>query len=251
MTAIRERTRCVSLDDDTLQRLETWKPTASDAPPSLDLYVSIAAASRDALDAGDFEIVVGPNVGAMAAGRTLGRFADLLPQAEDALRGIAAYEEALEPDKLWAELTYQPRRPRLGNVSIRPNVRRYEIAVGVSAGDASCTIPVDELVVGVRSGRFYVRWPAANRDVVITAGHMLTHVRAPAVCRFLSEVGRDGSSHLAGFQWGIAATLPYLPRVRVGRIVLALAQWRLAAGSIDAWAVGRRRRLSQGARSLA
>jgi thiopeptide-type bacteriocin biosynthesis protein len=64
---------------------------------------------------------------------------------------------------------------------------------------------------------------------MITAGHMLTSVRAPATARFLSEVGRHKTRQLGAFSWGPAASFPFLPRVRCGRIVLSLAQWRLRA----------------------
>ena len=229
--ALRDRRRSVDLDDEMIERLETWDGSA--LPPSVDLYVSVSATSRDALDAGEFHVVVGPNVGSLAAGRGLGRFTDLLAGARDALRRAAEAEEARAPQHLWAELTYQPRHLRLGNVSIRPNVRAHEIPVGVSAGpDSMHVVPLGELVVGVRDERFYVRWPAAGRDVTITAGHMLSPVRAPAVCRFLSEIGRDGCCQLAGFGWGPAAGFPFLPRVQVGRIVLSLAQWRLTGGTL-------------------
>ena len=237
LAALRERMLAVELDERALKRLETWEPPVT-VPYSLDLFVSIAATSPQALDAGEFRVVLGPNVGAMAAGRTLGRFTDLLSAARGALERLARSEERHAPHKLWAELVYQPRVFRLANVSIRPNVRAYEIALGVAPGAGTArTLPLDELVVGIRGGNFYVRWPAADRDVVVTAGHMLNHVRAPAVCRFLAEVSRDGCCQLTGFNWGPVSHFPFLPRVQVGRSVLALAQWRLpasAAGELSA-----------------
>ena len=148
------------------------------------------------------------------------------------LERIARAEETCRPDAIWAELTYQPRSFRLANVAIRPNVRAYEIVVGTASGDGSArTIPLQELVVGVRGGAFYVRWPPAGRDVIVTSGHMLNYGRAPAVCRFLAEVSRDGGCQLAGFTWGPAAGFPFLPRVQVGRSVVSLAQWRLTASA--------------------
>jgi hypothetical protein len=65
-------------------------------------------------------------------------------------------------------------------------------------------------------------------EVTVTAGHMLNPSGAPALSRFLHEIGQDGITSLTGFDWGAAAGLPMLPRVRVGRVVLRLAQWRLA-----------------------
>lgn len=232
-TAARERSRWVELDERLLERLQPGELGAENAPASLDLQVVVAAASPAALDAGDFRLLIGSNVGSLAAGRTLGRFADVLPEAPSALGRIAAAEEAADPGRLWVELTYAPRSPRLGNVCIRPNVRGHEIAVGVGSGlEPGRTIPVDELVVGVRGGRFYVRWRRAEQDLAITAGHMLNHARAPVLCRFLSAVGRDGTCQLTGWQWGPASALPFLPRVQCGRVVLALARWQIAASSL-------------------
>lgn len=229
-TALRDRTRCIDLDDAMLNRLDTDDLPVARAPLSVDLTVVVAAASREAVDAGDFELGIGPSVGGMAAGRMLGRFADFVPGATDALQQIAAAEASRLPGRLPVELSYAPRSPRLSNVSTRPMVRPYEIAVGVTSGsDPEHTIGVDELVVGIRDGRLVVRWAATGQELVITAGHMLSYARAPLVAKFLSEVGRDGGCQLAGFQWGPAATFPFLPRVRSGRLVLSLAQWQVGA----------------------
>jgi thiopeptide-type bacteriocin biosynthesis protein len=237
-TAARERRRWVELDERLLERLHPAELGAENAPASLDLQVVVAAASPAALDAGDFRLLIGSNVGSLAAGRTLGRFADVLPEAPSALGRIAAAEEAADPGRLWVELTYAPRSPRLANVCIRPNVRGHEIAVGVGSGlESGRTIPVDELVVGVRGGRFYVRWQHAEQELAITAGHMLNHARAPLPCRFLSAVGRDGMCQLTGWQWGPASALPFLPRVQHGRVVLALARWQISASSLPAAAL--------------
>jgi thiopeptide-type bacteriocin biosynthesis protein len=234
-TALHQRSQSLDLDDATIERLET-STAASRVPASLDLYVSVAASSRGQIDAGEFSVVVEPNVGAMAAGRSLGRFADFLPGSTEALQRIAAREEACRPDTLFAELTYQPQVLRSSNVSIRPNVRAHEIAFGVSSGrDTAHTIPLDELVVGIRDDCFYVRWIATGQEVMPTAGHMLRPTRGSAICRFLSEIGRDGYCQLAAFHWGAASTFPFLPRIRSGRVVLSLAQWRFsAAGHRDA-----------------
>jgi thiopeptide-type bacteriocin biosynthesis protein len=56
-------------------------------------------------------------------------------------------------------------------------------------------------------------------------------LRAPTapIVRFLAEISRASSAAVTGFSWGSAATLPYLPRVRYGRSVLAEARWMLPA----------------------
>lgn len=230
--ALRTGRREVCLDPAAVARLATGDIAAGGVPLSLDLVVIVAAASREAIDAGEFDLVVGPSVGSAGAGRMLGRFADFVADAPQALAQVAAAEAARAPGRVVAELAYQPRSRRLGNVATRFNPRRYEIAIDLPPStDPDHTIGVDELVVGVRDGRFRLRWTRTGEEVAITAGHMLTSTRAPAAARFLSEVGRHQTRQLAAFSWGPAAVLPFLPRVRCGRIVLSLAQWRLRADS--------------------
>src|SRR5262249_17967919 len=44
-------------------------------------------------------------------------------------------------------------------------------------------------------------------------------------------------AQVTDFDWGAAATLPFLPRIRSGRIVLAAARWRLTRTSVPARSV--------------
>jgi thiopeptide-type bacteriocin biosynthesis protein len=238
ITALRERQLIVNLTDKDLASLETWAPVAATAPRSLDLSIFVMAASPADVDCGRFQIVIGPNLGASAAGRNLGRFADLLgEQATAALHELGSAEAALHPERLSAEVAYLPRRFRSGNVAVRPHPRPYEIALGTTPGyPADRVIPLDELVVGTRGGRFYLRWTARDAEVLPCVGHMLNNMQAPDVCRFLDDLRRDGQAQLSSFDWGPAAGLPVLPRVQVGRVVLCPAQWRVDARAREALA---------------
>jgi thiopeptide-type bacteriocin biosynthesis protein len=235
--ALRERRRVVELDDEALAGLATWTPEARDLPTSLDLYFFVAARSAAELDAGEFQVIVAPSVGVTGAGRTLGRFGDVLgAPALDAIRAAADADETRDR-RLWAEVYYKPARTRSANVAVRPAVRRYEVRLdGVPPGRSDAVnIPLDELVVGLRDGRFYVRWPAANADVVSCAGHLLNAMQGPAVLRFLCDASHDGQAVLTGFDWGPAREFPYLPRVQSGKSVLHPAQWRIGVILGDRW----------------
>ena len=90
-------------------------PHASMRPPHWMSTPRWRLGSPEALDRGEFKVALGPNLGAAAAGRNLGRFADLLgADAREALQRTARAEEATSPEMLWAELTYLPRRHRSG-----------------------------------------------------------------------------------------------------------------------------------------
>lgn len=230
LDAIRDGRTVVDLDEAALRKLETWPVSGATAPASLDVAVFVVARSAQALDAGDFQVVVGPNLGGQSAGRNLGRFADLLgPPAEAALRAVADGEAAVRPGRLTAEIVYLPRRTRSANVVIRPMVRDGEIVLGTMP-EGTRTIPLDELVVGLDDdGRFRVRWPARDIEVVPCTGHMLTTTQAPPAIRLLDDISRDGQPQLGSAPWASVADLPFLPRVRSGRVVLFPAMWTVGA----------------------
>jgi lantibiotic biosynthesis protein len=232
LEALRERRMVVELDDDLLGRLQTRSLTAEAAPRSVDISVFLAAASPAAVDAGDFLLIVGPNLGANAAGRTLGRFADLLgSQARAALETVARRSQRSD-GRLPVELVYLPRATRAANVAVRPALVDHEIVSGTMPGvPADRTIPPNELLVGVRDGRFYVRWPPAEAEIAVSEMHMLNPLYAPPALMFLEEVERDRRVAFAPFSWGPAAEFPFLPRVQRGRVVLVPARWRVSATS--------------------
>lgn len=228
--ALRERRSAVTLDRAVLDAVAP-PPEPGTVPSSLDLSAVVLAASPADVEAGRFRLLVGPNLGAQAAGRNLGRFATVLgPGADAVLRSAAEADRRGDPDALHAELVYLPRAARSANVAVRPAVWDHEVVLGTTPGvPAARTIPISELRVSVHDGRFRVRWPAQAGDVVVHAGHMLSSRAAPAAVRFLDEVARGDRRALRPFSWGPAAGLPFLPRVEVGRVVLAPARWRIDA----------------------
>ena len=72
------------------------------------------------------------------------------------------------------------------------------MVVGTGAGVSSDRmIPLDELAVGIRDDRFYVRWQRENVEIIACTGHMLNNARAPVAMRFLDEISRDGRHNLS------------------------------------------------------
>jgi thiopeptide-type bacteriocin biosynthesis protein len=225
-----ERRIEVELDEKTLRHLRTWEPSAQAMPVSLEIFAFVAASSARDLDEGRFSLVVGPNVGAMEAGRSLGRFVEFLgPVGMEAYQSAALAHEAAIPAKQCVELNYLPRKLALTNILARPARRGWEINVGVHPGASSNqVIPVSDLVVGVHGSRFYVKCLQLNRVLDIRSGHMANIDFAPAVCRVLVELMYDGTAILRDFDWGAASMHHFLPRVRVGRVVLSVAKWRIS-----------------------
>lgn len=228
-SAIRRRQQEIYLDEPLLRRLQTSDDWQAFAPPSIELYAVIAAPSQDAINSGEYQVVLGPMAGDMPAGRAFGRFwtalgDELLPQ----LRGLAATDAQWLPGRIVAELEYLPEDDRAANVARHPDVRSFKI-VSTSAGatDHGSTVMLDDLVVGVQHDRFYVRSRCLGKEVVARTSHMLNYLLAPNECRFLLEVADAGTTYVHPFDWGAAIDLPFLPRLRVGKTIIQLAEWHL------------------------
>jgi lantibiotic biosynthesis protein len=230
--ALRTSQTSVELSDHALQvlseermvNLENW-------PTSIDLNVFVLAKSPQSIDAGEFKILVGPNVGAMKAGRHFARFGDMLPSAakgllEDSYSLDRTRSPFLEP----VELTYLPTQARLANVSLRLPVLRREANHGVSAGATDDgVVRFSDLIVGTKDSRLYVRSSTSGQRLVFSSNTMLTANSAPRECQILLALASDPVAHLSVFRWGSAAAGVFLPRVTSGRSILHCAQWRLKA----------------------
>ncbi len=224
----------LELTDEMLRRITVWDPVSGPQPrPSLDLYAQLVAESTEAVDRGDWQLVVGA-AGVVDGGRTFGRFFDLFDEADvDALRTFARREEELNPDVVYAELSYLPPYGRGGNVTAHPRLRRREIVVNTAASvPPEDQIALGDILVGATGERFYLRWAATGQELRVTQSHMLVGTSAPNVCRLLLELSDDGFTPLPMWNWGVMSAAPRLPRVTRGRIVLAPAQWLLSVESL-------------------
>ncbi|MFE2283702.1 lantibiotic dehydratase [Streptomyces sp. NPDC059443] len=224
----------VEITDDLLA---AWDPAGTaaargpSARPSLDLIGQIASSSREALDRGEWRLVLSPSP-LRDGGRLLGRFSEVVVcDLTTKLREFAEAEEALCPEEIFVELSYVHQDGRGGNVAIHPSLRKYEVCVnaGPSAGQEQ-QIPLSDILVGATDDRFYLRSASLGRELRVTQSHVLNPYKAPNICRFLLDVSDDGFAGLAEFDWGPLESAPVLPRVSRGRVVLQAARWRIDTG---------------------
>lgn len=223
----------VELTDERVQALTLWTPAAGTTPPAaLEMYLQIHATSRAALDQGEWRGVL---TNQSYGGRTFCRFFDVL--SDDGVRMLKEYakrEEALSPDCIFAELSYLPTMGHGANVVIRPPLRDYEIVLNTTPSvPPERVIPLQDLVVGIKEDRFYIRSLSLQKEVRVTQSHMLNITRAPNICRFLIEVSQDGQPQPTLFGWGSASDAPFLPRVVRKHIVLHPAQWNVRPSMIE------------------
>nr|WP_240344107.1 lantibiotic dehydratase [Paenibacillus sp. SYP-B3998] len=227
--AISEGNLELHLTEEMIKKIEF--PEKGLTPPlSLEIYATIAAKSASALDKDEYKVILNPNSGNPGAGKSFGRFLDMLDSsAEEQVKNIYAQEEELKPDAIFAELIYLPVHTRDTNITITKNLRKYHIIMGVSpsSNQDSKSISLSDLVVGLRNNRFYLKSKKLNKEVIITTGHMFNARRGANVYRFLREISAERHRNCSLFQWGSLSNFPILPRLVYRQSIISLAQWSL------------------------
>ena len=174
-----------------------------------------------------FQVVLHSASGPSGA-RILGRFCHADDELHHLVRAHLTTEEALHPDRIYAEVVHLPEG-RVGNILSRPVLRGYEIPyLGRSGAPADRQIPLADLLVSVQGERIVLRSRRLRREVVprLTTAH--NHVtRGLGVYRFLCALQNQQVSPGILWDWGPLAQAPFLPRVVSGRVILSRARWNL------------------------
>lgn len=231
--ALAQGRREIVLDDAMVERLAQGTPDAATAPASLELFVHVAAASERALDAGDYRLALRPEAPSHRAGASFGRFLPLFARqdADRIARAVRAVPASGPdtPNAIHAALVYEPLRARSRNVMAAPQWLEHRIRVdGTRFGDDTSALALDDLGVRATRERFHLVRLATGQDVTATAFHLLNpRILASDTARFLHDLGLEGIRPVRTWDWGTLRELPFLPRVRRGRVILSPASWRI------------------------
>ena len=156
----------------------------------------------------------------------LGRFCqhdpDLLAFVSEHIRR----EEALDEKSIFAEIVHAPHG-RTRNVLSRPLLRSCEIAfLGKSGADDGALIHPQDLRVSVNDDKIFLRCAKRNARIIprMTNAHAFGLAGHP-VYRFLCALQKGSEAH--SIWGGVLNKVPFVPRVRRGRVVLNRAKWRI------------------------
>lgn len=218
----------LELSPDDLLAIENSSPAV--LPDAFEVTASIRATSVEELNSGAFSLVVRGLEGPSGA-RLLGRFCHLDPDIHAAALRHCRDEEALLPGAAFAEVVFLPEHVRLWNVVSRPHLRRFEIPyLGASGLPSERVILPEDLSVGVDLRGFVILYSERLECEVVprfTTAHNLSR-RNTTVYRFLGALLAQHNCGGLFWSWGALESLPFLPRLTVGRIVLSQARWRLS-----------------------
>jgi thiopeptide-type bacteriocin biosynthesis protein len=203
---------------------------ATTAAPAPDVFQAMLVLAR-APD-GELRIQVG-SFGGPPGGTLLGRFCHSDPAMHEVVTANVAAEEALRPDVVFAEVVHLADG-RLANISARPVLRGHELVyLGRSGAPHDRQLSISDLRVSVRDGRVVLRSASLGREVVprLTNAHNFIN-GALGPYRFLASLQGQGLTQLY-FHLGPLAQLPFVPRIRIGRIILREASWTLRKAELD------------------
>ena len=194
-------------------------------PDAFAVMAAVASSSEEALTAGDFRVRLDYATGPSGA-RLLGRFCHADKTLEEEVARHLAAEEALRPDAIFAEIVHLPQG-RAGNVLARPILRQHEISF-LGSGGGEFQIPVSDLRLSVRQGRFVLRSARLEREIIprLTSAHNFSFASV-GLYHFLALLQGQGVASQCGWSWGVLESAPFLPRVATGKLVLSRARWRL------------------------
>jgi thiopeptide-type bacteriocin biosynthesis protein len=219
-----------------LERLPS--PRRGSVPGAFGAMASIAASSPEALRAGDYRIVLGGVHGPSGA-MMLGRFCHADPELSARVAEHLRAEEAHSPEAVFAEVVHHPEG-RVGNVLCRPILRDRQIRfLGHSDAPPENDLSLADLRVSVRGDRVLLRSASLGREVVprLSSAHNYSSTRNLPAYQFLCALQRQRTP-MGMWEWGSLASLPFLPRVRVGRVIVSAARWTLDAGELRALTAG-------------
>jgi lantibiotic biosynthesis protein len=219
--------------DDTLIAEISGPQSADVRPvPHMDITIDVRAATTAALSEGAFTITVcGTGRTAMAAS---GRFLHLLTGSE--LARLARLYSGLPTatcGALAAQLSFPAHHPRAENVTRVPRMLPHLVSLGeYQDQDDPARIPLDDLAVTAGTDRLHLISLSRGVPVEPVLACAPAWHAVPPAAQLLFELGRAHCPPVAVFDWGTAAGMPFLPRIRLGRAILAPARWRILAGTL-------------------
>lgn len=221
----------VVLNDEMVAALDVG-PAEPRMPPHLEVGVRLHAPSVEEARRGRFTVEV--TSVSRGVGVSTGRFASVLgPAAREALCAELADLPTADPGTDPAQLSFPPLLPDTAHVTRTPRVLPLLISLQEHRESSAAVLTPADLAVACDGRRMYLAAPRLGRRIEAVGMHALNLTEhTPPLARLLTELSRAQCAQVTVFDWGAAAAMPFLPRLRYGRIVLAAARWRLEAADL-------------------
>ncbi len=171
------------------------------------------------------------------ATKLLARFCHLDENIESHVKSITEMEQQLNSDVVYAEVVHLPQ-PRIGNILLRPILRKYEITYLAKAGtDNEYVIPISDLMISIEKGRLVLTSEKLNKEIIpcLSSAHNYRNESMP-IYHFLCDMQHQKTQGGFSFSWGnLSPLFDYLPRVIYKNCILSRARWIIRKKQIQEW----------------
>ncbi|GAA5154820.1 lantibiotic dehydratase [Pseudonocardia eucalypti] len=230
MQTIADNGHEIVLDDELIQSLAVGAEDAElRIPPHVELAARIHAPDLGAFDRGDYWLTVTPG---RSAGTFTSRFTPTIEGAglEEVYRALPTAVSGAVP----VQMSFPPIYAHAENISRVPAYLPNVLAMGEHRDPGQGLIPLEDLAVTATRNGLHLVSVSKGQVVEPQVFHGLNlEKQPPTLARFLIHLSRGLNASWTEFDWGpYAARLPYLPRVRYRRAILARARWRLTANDL-------------------
>lgn len=234
MKTIMDNEKEAVITEEEIEKFIT-KYNISHIPNSLELYALLSYVTED--DKKKFKLYLGPNYGSNTAGKSFGRFMDIMPEGikSDFIELEKKQEELYGDNTIVAEIVELPQSGRLSNVSLNWNPRQYELVIGTTGSKNKSKIDIKDLYIGIENENnkrtFYIKSKSLNKKVIFKVNNMLNITLCSNIYRFLHEIStmkeRNILSDLYEMFSQCFGGVNYAPRIRYSQTVLYPATWKL------------------------
>jgi len=219
----------IEISDNDLSRFKlNWE----DLPLTFSIILKILENKSAKYPQGKFFI---EGAGGSTAGRLLGRFCSSNSHIYELVKNIVEHEKNLAKEEILAEIVYLPES-RVGNVIHRPEIRDYNISIGIENSTYSCkSIPLNDLYVSVINDEMILRSKSLNKRVLprLTNAQNYSMYSIP-IYQFLCDIQNQGIRSWIGFSWGdLLYKSSFLPRITYKNIIISPAIWIIKYDEID------------------
>jgi thiopeptide-type bacteriocin biosynthesis protein len=204
---------------------ELTKEDIAKAPPSLELFFELGAASLEALGEGRYKILV---TGVSdQAGATFGRFLPLCkPWVKEQITSIIRQEERLYSDVVFVEATFLPTNLYFGNVTQSQRLRAFSLHMEYHEKGEN-VLEVGDVFVGANSDCLYLYCPKVGKEIRLTLQTAINPKLAPPILKTLLDISRARYQDFGTTFWAQFNSMTFTPRIRYQNIVLSPKTWRI------------------------
>lgn len=219
----------IVLNDALIDDLANVAPSTR-VQPSAELTIRVHAPTRQALDRGAFTLsVTGVS---RNAGTTTGRFLHLFSDL-DRFRDAYAGAPTVTGGAVRVQVSAPPLYPATENVARSVRLLPALLPLGEHHPPGDDLIDLDDLAFTADAAHLWLVSRSRQLPVEPVVFTAVEHTRQMhPLARFLVEASYALTTPCAGFDWGAAAHLPFLPALRYGRTLLSPARCLLTANDL-------------------